>query len=1626
MSTINTNFNRRPYFDDWDPSKGYQRILFRPLTVQTRELNQLQTMLQDQMAQIGDHLFTEGSMVIPGGLSVSNLPVSMRFTMAGGSEISDIEFVEELYMVGKSSGVRARVIELARYTEAEVMTCVIEITSTGTNGSVNTFSPDDELYFNTFDANGDEIRIAYGIVNVVGGAIVARLSTGVYYVRGLMTRVNAQTLIVDPNNDDTDHKIGFQVTENIITELEDPSLYSNAQGEPNSKAPGAHRLQVELKLARVDLDSTDQNFIELARVKGGVLQSLTTQTTYNILDDTLAQRTYEESGDYNVSPHTLDLRENLNNGTNGGVYTADQGGDATKLVAILKPGVSYVRGHRVENIGEILVNFDKSRDTAILNNSVAASSTGGYFLTTGSKGVPQINKSIRYKLLNAAGVSQGTCQIIAAARSGTEFRLYARDLRYTGDRNTVTKISYELSGVTMFSAGLTSNTLTQSSLLDLIFELPVSGVKSIAPAGSSDTSYTVMKSYTVQLDASGVGSLSAPGGYTFSPEFALYAGAKADGSAAQVSIDGKLALTGTPVGSALSVNMTSGYANTQISLMCVMVRTSGSYKSKTVTEVTESRTFANASSVTLTNQDGWKLISVTDANGVDVTSSFTFDGGQRDAGYYPPTLTSTTGAITGVYSVKYSFLAHGAGDYFSVDSYSSIGYDSIPTYTSSAGYTYYLTDCLDFRGRVDASGIFDTDVVRPETTIMADLEYYLPRMDSVYVSDKGVFGVARGVSSNTIVEPSIPDNSMRLYNLIIPPYTFSVNDLQTQTIDNRRYTMRDIGKLEQRISNVEYYTSLSQLETTALNTQVYDPATGNPRYKNGIAADPFKDYRLINDLDSDWLGSIDPDAGRLRPFVMQNAIDMTSAWTPNFDDIISCAYTESYSVRQPLATSTMNVNPYAVFSWIGFLTLSPSTDYWYENYYIAPRIINETVDTRGAVQAGTVYGTWKQQSSNTVRTSTGSWTWKQVTTTVSVRSVTVTQYTESTSTTYAGEQVVETQIIPYMRTIAITFKATGMRPNTRLYPFFSSRGVGPYCAPAGGAQGQNLVTDGIGNLTGVFYVPSNSAMKFNTGDNVFRLSDNAANSTDPNTSFTWAEAVHKSFGTRQGIQQTYITTRTLGYTQYSTSETTSTSTTTTGGTAPVVKPVVRASTGGSSRDPIAQSFTPSTPSGEYVMGFNVYMATKSRDVPLTLELREMSSGVPSGNVISRKTLTPDQVNVSTNSATPTRFILDYPIFLSGSNEYAIVLLANTQDYNAWIAEMGKVDKLTGVAIAKQPYTGVFFSSSNGSTWTEHQMIDMKFDVIRQQFTTAVNQPVFSGKTAPKIRPLTSSPVTVTSGNVTVSVYCPGHGLIAGNSVTLSGLTGGCGIPDTDLNKTLTVISASYSTFSVAVATTPDSSGTIGGLDGSYLGNYLISMFYSNITNVALDGTSLVFEYRYKDASSAVMSDWIAFEAGTDVMLPTEGIYRATTDFQIRATMKRSELNNFLAPQIDLQGMMVVLNSFVVDPFETVFRAPTKDIMFDSACTSVRMFYSALLPSQSTMVVQIKPISSGQTSDDVANWITISPTKSIVNDGGNFFEYEYDYSTLSTTPFTGLKVRLSVTGSRVAPPSFKDFRLIALA
>ena len=108
----------------------------------------------------------------------------------------------------------------------------------------------------------------------------------------------------------------------------------------------------------------DADFVELMQLDGGSPRTIARSTEYSVLEETLARRTFDESGDYMVRGFDIDLREHLDDGLNNGVYSTDgvdstPAGDASKVAVVLSPGKAYIRGFEVETIGQTVVPLDK-------------------------------------------------------------------------------------------------------------------------------------------------------------------------------------------------------------------------------------------------------------------------------------------------------------------------------------------------------------------------------------------------------------------------------------------------------------------------------------------------------------------------------------------------------------------------------------------------------------------------------------------------------------------------------------------------------------------------------------------------------------------------------------------------------------------------------------------------------------------------------------------------------------------------------------------------------------------------------------------------------------------------------------------------------------------------------------------------------------------------------------------------------------------------------------------------------------------------------------------------------------------------------------------------------------------
>ena len=149
-------------------------------------------------------------------------------------------------------------------------------------------------------------------------------------------------------------------------------------------------------------------------------------------------------------------------------------------------------------------------------------------------------------------------------------------------------------------------------------------------------------------------------------------------------------------------------------------------------------------------------------------------------------------------------------------------------------------------------------------TFDADYQYYISRKDKIVLNRDKTLNVIEGVSDKVPQLPVDDDDAMTLYNLEIPAYTFNSDDVKVNYVENKRFTMRDVGKLERRIENLEYYVSLSLLEKEADGLVITD-ANNNDRFKNGILVDPFAGHSVGDVFNDDYAMSIDFDKKHLRP-----------------------------------------------------------------------------------------------------------------------------------------------------------------------------------------------------------------------------------------------------------------------------------------------------------------------------------------------------------------------------------------------------------------------------------------------------------------------------------------------------------------------------------------------------------------------------------------------------------------------------------------------------------------------------------------------------------------------------------------------------------------------------------------
>ena len=412
-----TDLNISPYYDDFDESKNFHKILYRAgRPVQARELTQSQSLLQNQVQRFGDHMFKEGSIVngaetdIDMDIEYVKLDATNPNSSSSSSDVSSYiaEFKGKL-LQGESSGVVAKVIETVAQTTTDPDTLIVKYLQDGSDGSSSVqasvrFKEAEELREVTLSSagaisvasNDKEFKVSTSstTANVLGRSSIAQIREGVVFVRGFFVKVNEQLIVLEKYSGKPSFRVGLNVTESIITSSADTSLEDNSQGTTNANAPGADRLKFDLTLTKFSLtDTTDTNFVELARVNAGVIELEINRPIYGHIEQALARRTFDANGDFVVRQFTSSFREHLVDGFNRGFYESFQGGDESKVVMQISPGKAYVKGFEVTKDGPSNITINKARTTETLSNANTPSRLGNKLRIENAHGHPEFGDS---------------------------------------------------------------------------------------------------------------------------------------------------------------------------------------------------------------------------------------------------------------------------------------------------------------------------------------------------------------------------------------------------------------------------------------------------------------------------------------------------------------------------------------------------------------------------------------------------------------------------------------------------------------------------------------------------------------------------------------------------------------------------------------------------------------------------------------------------------------------------------------------------------------------------------------------------------------------------------------------------------------------------------------------------------------------------------------------------------------------------------------------------------------------------------------------------------------------------------------------------------------------------------
>ena len=242
-----TTYPNSPYYDDFDETKKFYRILFKPgRAVQARELTQLQTSLHNQISSFANHVFKEGSVVSGGEHSLDDSVFYIKCkTQYSGTDV-DFSSIEGKYIVEDVTNRIGYVKKFTAATDTDEPTLHVTVVE----GAQQPFA--DDTVFSVTDTKGSTtVTNTFESIasSASGEALLFHVNEGIFYGKETFLFNTSQTIVLGKYSKTVSAIVGLDITESIVTSDDDSDLLDPAVGSSNYFAPGADRYKIDLTLA---------------------------------------------------------------------------------------------------------------------------------------------------------------------------------------------------------------------------------------------------------------------------------------------------------------------------------------------------------------------------------------------------------------------------------------------------------------------------------------------------------------------------------------------------------------------------------------------------------------------------------------------------------------------------------------------------------------------------------------------------------------------------------------------------------------------------------------------------------------------------------------------------------------------------------------------------------------------------------------------------------------------------------------------------------------------------------------------------------------------------------------------------------------------------------------------------------------------------------------------------------------------------------------------------------------------------------------------------------------------------------------------------------------------------------